>query len=216
MEKSKDLSQIKKGVIDTQLKQKELIKEVEGLWGIKVQEVKPTATVYLVIDCSGSMADGNKMEQARNGAIDYAKLALRKGYSIGLIKFSNSAVHLLEPQNRIENFIARVGEFTANGSTNMADAISLATDNLIKRKGEKVMCIVTDGMPDDEKAALACANEAKRKGIDIMTIGTDDADREFLEKLATCKELAHKVIREQLGHGIASMAKMLPDKTKGR
>jgi len=54
------------------------------------------------------------------------------------------------------------------------------------------------------------AGEAKNAGIEIITIGTDDADEEFLRLLASRKELATKVIREQLGQAIADAAKMLP------
>jgi hypothetical protein len=65
-------------------------------------------------------------------------------------------------------------------------------------------------MPDSRDAALDAANRAKRANIDIMTIGTDDADRSFLEEIATRKELAAKVARAQLEQGIVSMARLLP------
>jgi len=91
----------------------------------------------------------------------------------------------------------------------MAAAINLATEKFADRNGEKIICLVTDGMPDSRDAALNAANRAKRANIDIMTIGTDDADRSFLEKIATRKELAAKVARAQLEQGIVSMARLL-------
>lgn len=47
-------------------------------------------------------------------------------------------------------------------------------------------------------------------GIDIISIGTDDADREFLERLATRSDLSVIVPSDTLGQGIASSARMLP------
>lgn len=94
----------------------------------------------------------------------------------------------------------------------MAAAIQIARDNLLDKGGERVICIVTDGMPDDRKATLEAMNEIKTQGVEIMTIGTDDANKEFLEELATRKELSRKVLRDQLERGIISMAKMLPKK----
>lgn len=86
----------------------------------------------------------------------------------------------------------------------------MATLSLTGRSGDKVMCIVTDGMPDDRKAALEARDEAVRQGIDIMAIGSDGADELFLEQLATRNELSLRVSRDQLENGIASMVKMLP------
>ncbi|XOF35433.1 MAG: VWA domain-containing protein [Candidatus Electrothrix sp. YB6] len=96
------------------------------------------------------------------------------------------------------------------GSTNMADAISLATNKLADKMGEKIICLVTDGMPDNRQAALDAADRAKREQIDIMAIGTDDADKNFLEEIVTRKELSVKIARDQLEQGIVSMAKLLP------
>ena len=72
------------------------------------------------------------------------------------------------------------------------------------------MVVITDGMPDHEEKALDAARDAKERGIDIITVGTDDADRVFLEKLASRKDLVVVVKSEQLGEGITSAAGMLP------
>ena len=88
----------------------------------------------------------------------------------------------------------------------------MAKDKLFDKAGEKVICIVTDGMPDDKKTTLAVTNEARIQGIEIMAIGTDDADKVFLEERVTRKDLSLKVSRDQLERGIISMAKMLPEK----
>ncbi|MEP9410352.1 MAG: VWA domain-containing protein [Candidatus Brocadia sp.] len=192
--------------------QKNWVRKLESVSGKPVLPRKTGRIAYLLVDCSGSMAEGNKVVQAKKGAIGFAEEAQKKEYSVGLIQFASHAEHVLEPQNELTSFITKVEKLSANGSTNMAAAIRIAKNNLFDKAGEKVICIVTDGMPDDKKATLEAANEIRTHGIEIITIGTDDADKEFLEELATRKELSLKVLRDQLELGIISMAKMLPQK----
>jgi len=165
--------------------------------------------VYLVLDCSWSM-EGQKLEQAKRGALSFARDALTKEYSTGLVQFESIASHLCEPQRDIEILGQYLRKIEAGGSTNMADAIRLAAKKLRDKAGFRVMVIVTDGMPDDEEKALKAAKQAKSNKIDIITIGTDDADEEFLKKLASKKELNVIVSNNQLEQGIVSTVKMLP------
>ncbi len=93
----------------------------------------------------------------------------------------------------------------------MARAIELAIVKFKGKPGPLAMVVITDGMPDHEGAALGAARDAKRLGIDIITVGTDDADRSFLQKLASRDDLVVVVTREALGKGITSAADMLPE-----
>ena len=74
--------------------------------------------VYLVIDCSGSMA-GEKIEQAKRGAIDFSKSAQNKGYSSGLITFADHAKYHIEPQRDYKALIPIINNISIDGSTNM-------------------------------------------------------------------------------------------------
>lgn len=165
--------------------------------------------VYLVVDCSGSM-EGDKLNQAKKGAFNFAKDALTKEYSIGLIQFESVATHICEPTRDIEIFSKHLQRMGIGGGTNMSDAIRLATEKLKGKAGFLVMVIITDGMPDNVQAALEEANKAKKNRIDIITIGTDDADEEFLKKLASRRELNVMIASNQLEKGISSTVKMLP------
>ncbi len=207
-EKSK-IDTVNKDSVLTRFQQKNWVRKLEAVSGKPVLPRKTGKAVYLLVDCSGSMAEGNKLLQAKKGAIGFAEEAQRKEYSVGFIQFASHAEHVLEPQNELTGFNIKVEKLSASGSTNMAAAIQIARNNLLGRAGEKVICIVTDGMPDDKKATLEAANEIRTQGVEIMTIGTDDADKEFLEELATRKGLSLKVLRDQLERGIVSMAKML-------
>jgi Mg-chelatase subunit ChlD len=165
--------------------------------------------VYLVMDCSGSMA-GENLQQARRGALDFAGSALAKGYYIGLIKFHSSATHVCDPVKELLVLKQHLdGMEAGTGSTNMADAITLAHQKLKIRNGSLAMVIVTDGIPDSVEAALTEAEKAKNDDIDIIAIGTDDADRNFLKKLASRSDLGMKVTRDQLRASISTSANLL-------
>lgn len=184
-------------------------------------EVMETGYVYLVVDRSESMSWGDKLNQAKKGAINFAKEARNKEYLIGLIQFESFATHLCEPVRDISILKRHLENMRAGGFTNMAEAIQIANQNLQNKKGFRVMVIVTDGEPTygeptPEEATLKAAKEAKIIGIDIITIGTDDADREFLKELASRTNLGVKVSREQFGKAITSAAKMLPQLEHGR
>ena len=168
-------------------------------------------SVYLVIDCSGSMA-GQKIAQAKKGAIEFAGEALTKRYAVGLIGFSSAATHICGPWEEVSYVRRHLPGLEPDGSTNMSGGIELATAKLKGRPGPLAMVVITDGMPDNQEAALTAARDAKKARIDVITVGTDDADRSFLQKLASRSDLVAVVTRDQLGKGITSAAGMLPDR----
>lgn len=186
-------------------------KKVQSLIG-KPIDVPERRTVYLLIDCSGSMAVDNKMEQAKSGAYNFAVDASKKNYSIGIINFDSTAQLILSAQKNLSEINNSLKSLRATGSTNMTDAFNLAISCFDGVKGEKFICIVTDGEPDNRMTTLQARNRAVNVGVEIMTIGTDDADKDFLDQLATRKELSVKVSRQQLKEGISDMAKLLPGK----
>ncbi len=172
-------------------------------------EVTEQGLVYLLLDCSGSMS-GRKIEQAKKGAIDFAKSAQKKGYSTGLISFESSAEHICKPQRNYENLFSFIKKIRVGNSTNMAHAISMATQKLGAKKCSRVIVLVTDGYPDSQELTLEAANKAKSMKIEIITIATEDADRAFLKKISTTDKLAVNVQSKHLAKGIVSTAQMLP------
>ena len=164
--------------------------------------------VYLVVDCSASMA-GAKIVQARAGALRFATEAAATSYAVGLIGFSSGASLLCEPREDAAHVEHHLPRLEPGGTTNMARGIALATESLAGRHGPLAMVVVTDGIPDDGTAALAAAHEAKEAGIDVITVGTDDADAAFLRRLASRSGLAVVVDNRHLGEGIGTAARML-------
>jgi len=168
--------------------------------------------VYMVLDCSGSMA-GYKIGQAKRGVVDFAKDAVRKKYLVGLIKFDTNATHLSEPTQEIGALESHMRGLAASGTTNMARAIRMAHESLRRLTGSRVMVIATDGQPDNVEDSLDAGKSAKRDGIEIITIGTDDAVQEFLKKLASRSDLGTKVSSDMFAKAISSAHLFLPGPT---
>jgi Mg-chelatase subunit ChlD len=176
---------------------------------VSVKFEKQAAHVYLLVDTSGSMAN-DKLEQAKRGIIDFAKDAFRKEYDVGLISFNTTAKHICQPTYDLEVLKKCVGTLNVTGSTNMAEAITLAREYFKPLKNMRVIVIATDGLPDNAQEALNAAAKAKEDKIDIITIGTDDADQEFLKKIASRAELGKKVESAIFSSAISSASSLLP------
>ncbi|CAA9321158.1 MAG: hypothetical protein AVDCRST_MAG93-5749, partial [uncultured Chloroflexia bacterium] len=96
------------------------------------------------------------------------------------------------------------------GRTAMAQALLLATRQLRRRRGDKTILLVTDGMPDSREAALDAARLARAQGITVIAIGIGRADEAFLAALTPKPELAVKVELRQLEETMGNAAKVLP------
>ena len=177
-----------------------------------VVRTAPSSIVYLLLDISLSMGEGDKLAQARRGGLEFAKEAIRQGYRVGVIQFSSWASLKVEPTVDLPAIDHGLAEIGLQMTTNMASAIKLATEHLGSGEGDRAIVLVTDGFPDSEPNALAMAAKAKRRGITIIAIGTDDADRDFLSRIASAKGLSQKVKRQDLHVAIADSARLLPAK----
>lgn len=166
-------------------------------------------TIYVLLDCSGSMAGGEKLTQAKSGIVDFAMGSWKKGYEVGLISFTSSAKLILRAADDLDNFRRALSKLRPSGSTNMADALDLAHEHLGK-EGNRQILLTTDGMPDNQEATLKAAKRVKDSGATILTIGTDDADLAFLKLLASTPERAAKVKQDVFLEGIKDMTRLLP------
>lgn len=168
--------------------------------------------VYLLVDCSVSMRD-NKIKQAKSGALKFARAALSKGYGTGLIQFDSSAKLLCEPNEDISILEKSIENITIGDRTHMAKAIDKAYGFLKDMSGTRVIVLVTDGMPNgegDPKTTIRTADMVKNNGIDIIAIGTDDANKKFLNRLASRTELAVRTDNVKLEKTIVDAARLLP------
>jgi Ca-activated chloride channel family protein len=179
-----------KGAVENQVPERPLIKNV-----------------LLLIDTSGSMT-GNKLSQAKNGAIDFSRSATQRGYATGLAVFADRAAMVCDPTVQsaaFETKIAAVQVGIVGGSTNLASGLDLAG----KFKELAAVVVVTDGQPYSCDDALQSAAGLKQRGIEILCIGTDDADKAFLDQLATRKELALHVVADNIRTSIGQATRLL-------
>lgn len=127
--------------------------------GLEIEVRTSPRNVLLLIDTSGSMA-GAKIEQARNGAIDFAHSAITKSYATALAIFADRAAMVCDPTSDAAHFakkIARVDVGLVGGTTDLAAGLSLAG----KFRELAAVVAVTDGQSDDNDAALEVAATLK-------------------------------------------------------
>ena len=165
-------------------------------------------TVYVLLDCSGSMGD-DRLDQVKTGVADFAKGAT-KTYRVGLIRFDTHASLLCEPTKDMGRIEAEVKSIVASGSTNMAEAISLARQKLGELGGTRAILIATDGKPTSVEECLREAAAAKQDGIEMIAIGTSDAQEDLLKRLASKADLGRKVPSASFSTAISSACSLLP------
>jgi Mg-chelatase subunit ChlD len=173
----------------------------------EVQTRRPNA--LLLLDTSGSMA-GAKIEQAKSGAVDFAQLAIARGYATALAIFADRAAMVCDPTFDSAHFaskIARLDVGLVGGTTDLAAGLILAA----KFPELAAVVIVTDGATP-QRPALKAAAPLQQRGVDIICIGTDDADKDFLKRLATRSDLATHVPAQDLRSAINDAGRLL----KGR
>jgi len=176
--------------------------------GVETELRTSPRNVLLLIDTSGSMA-GTKIEQARNGAIDFAHSAITKSFAAALAIFADRAAMVCDPTTDAAHFakkITRVDVGLVGGTTDLAAGLVLAG----KFRELAAVVVVTDGQSNDNNAALRVAKTLKDRSIDIICIGTDDADQGFLKKLATRSDLATHVSSKNLRAAITDASRFLP------
>lgn len=187
--------------------QKALSEDLEKA-GVEIRS--PEALAVLAVDCSGSMGERDKMQQAKDGAREFAQQANTTGYNIGLIGFDSSARVIVALTSNLSILYSSLEKLTAGGSTNLTEAIHLSMGVLRSRTALRYIIIVTDGMPDNPITAFQAAKMAHNEGIQIIAIGTDDADHSFLRKLTTSDELAMPTHASKLGSALGQVAALLP------
>jgi Mg-chelatase subunit ChlD len=167
-------------------------------------------TVYLLLDHSASMAHDQKLLQVQRGAIRFFAEAWQRGYAVGAIGFASHAQVLMGASRNFLRFQRSLRTLDADGHTAMARAIRKATLRLRWRRGERVMVLITDGMPNSREATLAAAATARAQGITLVAIGTGHADEAFLAALTPKPELASTVVGDELESAVGNAALVLP------
>ena len=161
---------------------------------------RPLHFIWL-LDCSGSMAEGGKI-QALNNAIREVIPAMKKAsdgnpevqFYVRAIKFSSGASWHVAGATLLADF--KWNDLVADGETDMGQAFALAAEDLRSlptdaRMLPPVLVLVSDGKPtDDWKGALQALFDVpwgKRAVKQAIAIG-QDADYETLQKFTDNRE----------------------------
>ena len=179
-------------------------------FGGLVRQAPVRGTVYLLLDHSASMADAGKMAQLTRGALRLFTEARQRDYAVGIVGFAHRAQLLLSATCDAAQFQKQLRTLEPYGRTAMAQAIRVATRQLRRRRGDRVMLLVTDGMPNSRAATLDAARLARAQGITVIAIGIGHADEAFLASLTPKPELAVKVAVGELENTLEDAAKKLP------
>ncbi len=119
-------------------------------------------SIVLLIDASLSTARELKFEQG--SAVRFVRSILRRQDRISLFAFTNEVYQLVRFTNDAGRIERGLREIRPEGGTSMYDAVLLASEELRREKGRKVIILVTDGgdttSTTEFHGALRAAQEA--------------------------------------------------------
>ncbi len=140
--------------------------------------------VALVMDCSGSMY-GAHIREARKAARGFVSRAFRPHRRFAVVAFPGGVK--TEPTSDPERIDAAIAALTPIGGTPLHRGLAEARRVLGEKVGvQRVFVVLTDGHPDDPRAAAAEAERIKRAGGRVITVGVGRHVRQdYLRRLAS-------------------------------
>ncbi len=146
----------------------------------------------VVLDTSGSMRDGDKIEHAK-AAARHVIDELRADDQFALLTFSNQAEVLMPltaaTPDAKQRATAAIGGVYAEGSTNISDALQLGTQAIGSADEDRTrrVVLISDGKPEkygilDADQLIAFAGKLADQGTSISTVGVG---LDFDEKIMT-------------------------------
>jgi VWFA-related protein len=133
-----------------------------------------TLTTMLVMDVSGSMNSGGKLEAAKAAAQAYVE-QMRTGDKAGLLVF-NTSIDLVQAVTKNQAaLVAAIKSLRARDDTAMYDALKEAVVLLEPVEGRKAIIVLTDGLDNRSSTTAAQVLELiGPAGLSISTIGLGD------------------------------------------
>jgi len=139
----------------------------------KTKRSVPKPAVSIVIDRSGSMANEQRLDIARSALI--AVLSANETLSVPteIISFGGSIIEVLKGFDAsVKSRAGNITKMSAAGGTPTADAVWVAANRLAaRREARKILILVTDGLPNDEKSAKLMVDVAEASGIEVYGVG---------------------------------------------
>lgn len=159
-----------------------------------------TISTLLLLDCSGSMDDDNKIDGAREAASSYVDL-MRPSDQAAIVTFCDGVSQVQGFTSDQAALNDAIDEISAHGPTPLYDGLVESLETLADQPGRRALILLSDGKdcyyspcinsPGSEATLDEVINLAQENNIDIQAIGLGDrSDRLFDE--ATLLQLANQ------------------------
>lgn len=176
-------------------------------------------TVYLALDISGSML-GEPMTQVKEAAMKFLQEIDLNYFAVGLVAFSDSVVEKLKACSGVEKIKGAVTglQECETGYGTSGHPFSLVRKLFDFKKDErKILIVLTDGQWNESSldTVIKEAKTCRNKGIEVIAIGFGDADKAFLDKIASSKYQSIFTTQDKLTGVFAHIAQELGKATGG-
>lgn len=153
----------------------------------KARAERQSAAIEILLDRSSSMQsamdDAEAAVYAVLQALEGIPLVTTGAMSFPEVAFRNESCALIKShKERLAEAVAKGGFGAyANGYTPLAQALWPAAVEVLRAKGErKILFVITDGQPDNVRAARAMVVRCENSGIDVIGLGFGAAKAEAL------------------------------------
>lgn len=167
-------------------------------------------STMLVMDISGSMNHGGKLESAKKAATAYVDQA-RPSDEVGLVTF-NTQISYAEPLTKDRReLVAAIDNLKALDDTAMYDALAESIDLLEPVEGRKAIIVLTDGLDNRSKMSPQQVLQLiGPQGLSISVVGLGDPTQST-GAITSLDEPALSALADQAGgaYGYANEADSL-------
>jgi molecular chaperone DnaK len=182
----------------------------------RVKSREPT-TVYLSFDLSGSMS-GTPLREAQRAAEEFVRQIDLTTTSVGLIAFSDTVhVELRASQNAraIGDAISglTVGRTGYGNATHPFDSLRKLLTGVA---GRRFGLVLADGVWSRQDLAVNRAHGCHDEGIEIIAIGFGQADKRFLDEIASSSQQAFFTSLGELTDAFSTIARELTETGSAR
>lgn len=169
-------------------------------------------TTLLVMDVSGSMEKGGKLDSAKVVAKEYVA-QMREGDQAGIILFNTMVRTSQVIKGNQAELASAIDMISAGGDTAMYDALITAVSQLNSVSGRKAVLVYTDGLDNRSQSnADGVISAIGTGGLTISTVGFGDASQ-GLSSQESLDETALKQLAAKSGgrYGFAANQQELSD-----
>jgi len=142
----------------------------------------PPHDVILLIDTSGSMAEGTKLQEVQAAAIQFIQrrhgLTHLANNKIAVVGFGGRSYLVANLTSDLISLEQPIQKLRAVGGTPMDRGLQSAMNQLSAGSDseQRSILLFTDGKPDNQRTTLNASQLVKNANIQIVAIATDDAD----------------------------------------